>query len=121
LHERDSLNAAQIQGVSEKPVIAYKDDFDWSLGNKFIQFAEFSKLLFKPEDISYEQFLSKLRIDKSLHDSFVSAETALRSLLVFMISNCCGEREMSKLKFVQKQTACNKTHGRLPEPDINEH
>ena len=48
-----------------------------------------------------------------MDDAFPNVETALRIYLVLMISNCTGERSISKLKIIENRLLTSMTQSRL--------
>jgi len=54
--------------------------------------------MMSPGNISTEQFLYKLIIDKGVHDTVPNVVIVLRMYLVLMVTNCSAERSFSKLK-----------------------
>ena len=45
-------------------------------------------------------FLYKLNIDTRINGSFTNVETAPRTNLIIMVTNCSGKRSFSKLKYI---------------------
>lgn len=94
----------------------YKDDLDACLGNELVQFAEFFAS-FKDEqavvDVSRENFMYKLILDKQVQGSFPNVEIVLRMYLVLMICNCTAERSFSKMKIIKNRLRTTMCSGRL--------
>jgi len=90
LQKLDELPPHEILTAASNLVDIYKDDLDACLGNELVQFAEFFAS-FKDEqavDVSRENFMYKLILDKQVQGSFPNVEIVLRMYLVLMISNC---------------------------------
>jgi len=73
----DSCTQDDIQQAARNLVGIYPDDVEDTLGNELVQFADFSKTLFKGEksdDMGFKQFVYKLLLDKQLKDYFPNVE-----------------------------------------------
>ena len=81
-------------------------------GNELVQFVAFSNEFLKDADdnIGEEHFLYKLIIDKRVKCSFPNVEIALRMYLIFMVTNCSGERSFSKLKYIKNRLRTTMTN-----------
>ena len=96
-------------------VEVYKNDIDVCLGNELVQFAEFVNA-FKEEqakDVSQENFLYQLILQKRVQESFPNVEIAFRLYLVLMISNCSAERSFSKMKLIKNRLRTSMCNDRL--------
>jgi hypothetical protein len=115
LQKLDELSPHEILTAASNLVDIYKDDLDACLGNELVQFAEFFAS-FKDEqavDVSRENFMYKLILDKQVQGSFPNVEIVLRMYLVLMISNCSAERSFSKMKFIKNRLRTTMCSGRL--------
>jgi hypothetical protein len=110
-----TLTVEDIEKASSKLVEIYKDDLDHCLGIELVQFAAFSKLFQdeKSDEISQENFLYSLLLEKQVESSFPNVEIALRMYLVLMVANSSGERSFSKLKYIKNRLRTTMAHERL--------
>ena len=96
----------------------YKEDLDACLENELMQFTQYFNA-FKEEqvqlaaDISKENLMYKLILDKQVQGSFPNVEIALRMYLVLMISNCTAERSFSKMKLIKNRLRTSMCSERL--------
>ena len=97
-------------------VEVYKNDLDVCLGNELVQYVEFVNAFMEEQakDVSRENFLYQLILQKRVQESFPNVEIALRMYLVLMISNCSAERSFSKIKMkVDKEQTSHMCNDRL--------
>ena len=115
LHHLDAMSGAEIEDAAAKLVSTYSTDLDKTLGIELVQFSNFLKLFTneKKEDVSQEQFMYSLILEKGVQDTFPNVETMLRIFLVLMISNCSSERSFSKLKRIKNRLRTTMTQERL--------
>ena len=52
-------------------------------------------------------------MDNKVADTFPNVEIMLRMYLVFMVTNCSGERSFIKLKFIKNRLCTTMCHDRL--------
>lgn len=118
LRKLDVLSADEILAAASNLVEVYKDDLDSCLGNELVQFAAFVDV-FKDEqhalsaDVSHEQFMYQLILQKRVEESFPNVEIALRIYLVLMVSNCSAERSFSKMKLIKNRLRTSMSNDRL--------
>ena len=111
----DVLSSQEILTSASHLVHVYKDDLDVCLGNELVQFAEFFDT-FKDEqaaDVSRENFMYQLILQKRVQGSFPNVEIALRMYLVLMVSNCSAERSFSKMKLIKNRLRTSMCNDRL--------
>ena len=115
LAKLDSCSPDDIHQAARKLVDIYTDDLEDSLASELVQFSYFVKTLKddKSEDISFEQFMYQLIIDKQLKASFPNVEIVLRMYLVLMVTNCSAERSFSKLKIIKNRLRTTMADERL--------
>lgn len=115
LAKLDSCSPDDIHQAARKLVDIYTDDLEDSLASELVQFSYFVKTLKddKSEDISFEQFMYQLIIDKQLKASFPNVEIVLRMYLVLMVTNCSAERSFSKLKIIRNRLRTTMADERL--------
>jgi len=65
------------------------------------------------KDVSQENFLYQLILQKRVQESFPNVEIALRVYLVLMISNCSAERSFSKMKLIKNRLRTPMCNDRL--------
>ena len=115
LRTLEVLSSQELQAAASNLVKVYKDDLDACLGNELVQFADFVEA-FKDEhaeDVSKENFMYKLLIQKKILGSFPNVEIALRMYLVLMVSNCSAERSFSKMKLIKNRLRTSMGNERL--------
>ena len=113
LRALDAMTVAQIEETAGKLVSTYSEDLDSTLGIEVVQFNEFAKIFDKTSDMSDEQFMYTLILEKGVQDTFPNVETVLRLYLVLMVSNCSWEWSFSKLKRIKNRLHTTMTQGRL--------
>jgi hypothetical protein len=115
MRKLDVLSSQEIMTAALNLVEVYKNDLDVCLGNELVQFAEFVNA-FKDEqakNVSQENFLYQLILQKRVQESFPNVEIALRMYLVLMISNCSAERSFSKMKLIKNRLRTSMCNDRL--------
>ena len=115
MRKLDVLSSQEIMTAVSNIVEVYKNDLDVCLGNELVQFAEFVNA-FKEEqakDVSQENFLYQLILQKRVQESFPNVEIAFRLYLVLMISNCSAERSFSKMKLIKNRLRTSMCNDRL--------
>jgi len=115
MRKLDVLSSQEIMTAVSNLVEVYKNDLDVCLGNELVQFAEFVNA-FKEEqakDVSQENFLYQLILQKRVQESFPNVEIAFRLYLVLMISNCSAERSFSKMKLIKNRLRTSMCNDRL--------
>ena len=101
----------------------YSVDLDETLGNELVHFSGFVDM-FTDEaptsgsdstgmNISKEQFMYNLILDKGVQSSFPNIEILLRIYLTLMVSNCSAERSFSKMKLIKNRLRSSMRHDRL--------
>ena len=107
----------EIESSADNLVIVYKADLEQCFGNELVQFVAVSNEFLKDADdnIGKEHLLYKLIIDKRVKCSFPNVEIALRMYLglIIMVTNCCGERSFSKLKYIKNRLRTTMTNERV--------
>lgn len=112
----NKLTLDEISENSKNLLSIYKNDLDSNLEMELIQFQEFcaNLLKFDPKNnISREQSMYSLIINKGVRESFPNVEMVLRIYLTLMISNCSGERSFSKLKLIKNTLRTSMSQERL--------
>ena len=117
LQKLDELPPHEILTAASNLVVIYKDDLDACLGNGLVQFAEFFASFNDEQavDVSRENFMYKLILDKQVQGSFPNVEIVglLRMYLVLMINNCTAECSFSKMKLIKNRLRTTMCSGRL--------
>lgn len=122
LRKIKQLSNQEIKNEAIKLVKIYQDDIDEHLGNKLIQFKEFYKH-FKDEssefhNISQDNLMYKILINKEVKDCFPNVEIVLRIYLVIMITNSSSERSLSNLKHIKNRLSTSMDGDRLNQLTI---
>jgi len=118
LRKLDVLSSPEILTAASNLVEVYKDDLDVCFGNELVQFVDFVAA-FKDEqishakDVSSENFMYQLILQKRVQGSFPNVEIALRMYLVLMVSNCSAERSFSKMKIIKNRLRTSMCNDRL--------
>ena len=118
-----SCTAEEIQKSAKELVLVYSVDLDETLGNELVHFSGFVDM-FKDEtpssgsdstgmNISKEQFMYNLILDKGVQSSFPNVEILLRIYLTLMVTNCSAERSFSKMKLIKNRLRSSMRHDRL--------
>ncbi|XP_018398453.1 PREDICTED: uncharacterized protein LOC108776350 [Cyphomyrmex costatus] len=97
LSKLDELSHAGITESFQRLIRIYSNDLDSGLEEELLQFRNFCLHLLKLDsNMSKEQAMYSLIIDKGVRESFPNVEMVLRIYLTLMICNVTGERSFSK-------------------------
>ena len=96
----------------------YSSDLEATLASELLQFSPIVKELLTSntsgkEGISLEQFMLKIIRERKMEATFPNVDVLLRIYLSLMVTNCCGERSFSKLKYVKNCYRSTMTQNRL--------